>query len=111
MNLDGFFQISERGSTARREVIAGLTTFLAMAYILFVNPSILTGGFELALSNALHVPLGQLESSPTYGPLIESVRLGFTIATRLRRASRLWSWLSTRVCPSPWLPVWAKTPS
>jgi len=83
MNLDGFFQISERGSTARREVIAGLTTFLAMAYILFVNPSILTGGFELALSNALHVPLGQLESSPTYGPLIESVRLGFTIATAL----------------------------
>ncbi|MEL9990749.1 MAG: NCS2 family permease [Thermoproteus sp.] len=82
MSLDRFFQISERGSTARREVVAGLTTFLAMAYILFVNPSILTGGFELALSHALNMPMSQLASSQ-YGPLIESVRLGFTVATAL----------------------------
>lgn len=82
MDLDGFFQISERGSTVRREVVAGLTTFLAMAYILFVNPSILTGGFELALSHALNIPASQLANSQ-YGPLIESVRLGFTVATAL----------------------------
>ena len=31
--LDKFFKISERGSTVRTEIIAGLTTFFAMAYI------------------------------------------------------------------------------
>jgi AGZA family xanthine/uracil permease-like MFS transporter len=39
--LDGYFRITERGSTLRIEVIAGLATWLTMAYILFVNPSIL----------------------------------------------------------------------
>lgn len=39
--LDGYFAISERGSTLGTEVRAGLATFLTMAYILFVNPQIL----------------------------------------------------------------------
>jgi AGZA family xanthine/uracil permease-like MFS transporter len=39
--LDGYFRISERGSTVRTEVIAGFATWLTMAYILFVNPQIL----------------------------------------------------------------------
>jgi len=39
--LDRFFKLSERGSEPRTEGIAGLTTFLAMAYIVFVNPLIL----------------------------------------------------------------------
>jgi adenine/guanine/hypoxanthine permease len=39
--LDRFFRISERGSTVRTELIAGLATWLTMAYILFVNPQIL----------------------------------------------------------------------
>lgn len=41
--LDGFFKVSERGSRFSTEVIAGITTFLAMAYILVVNPSTITG--------------------------------------------------------------------
>ncbi len=41
--LDRYFHISERGSTVRTEVIAGLATFLTMAYILFVNPAIIGG--------------------------------------------------------------------
>ncbi len=40
--LDGYFGITERGSTPRIEVMAGLTTFMTMAYILFLNPSILS---------------------------------------------------------------------
>ncbi|MCB1478537.1 MAG: NCS2 family permease [Tepidamorphaceae bacterium] len=40
--LDGFFGISAAGSSIRTEVIAGLTTFLTMAYIVFVNPQILS---------------------------------------------------------------------
>jgi len=35
------FKLREHGTTVRTELIAGLTTFLTMAYIIFVNPSIL----------------------------------------------------------------------
>lgn len=39
--LDKYFKLGEHGTTVRTEVLAGLTTFLTMAYIMFVNPSIL----------------------------------------------------------------------
>ncbi|MBE6918251.1 MAG: NCS2 family permease [Ruminococcaceae bacterium] len=35
--MDKFFRVTEKGSTIRREFTAGLTTFMAMAYILMVN--------------------------------------------------------------------------
>ncbi len=41
--MDKFFKISERGSTVRTEIIAGLTTFFAMAYIIVVNPNQIVG--------------------------------------------------------------------
>ena len=37
--MEKFFKIKERGSTIRTEIFAGLTTFFAMAYIIFVNPN------------------------------------------------------------------------
>ncbi|MDR1782525.1 MAG: NCS2 family permease [Bacilli bacterium] len=40
--MDKFFKISERKSTVSREIIAGVTVFLSMCYILFVNPTILS---------------------------------------------------------------------
>jgi adenine/guanine/hypoxanthine permease len=39
--LGDFFKFSERGTNLRMEIIAGLTTFMTMAYIVFVNPAIL----------------------------------------------------------------------
>ncbi|WP_332878523.1 NCS2 family permease [Massilia sp. S19_KUP03_FR1] len=39
--LANFFQLPQHGTTVRTELVAGLTTFLTMAYILFVNPTIL----------------------------------------------------------------------
>lgn len=39
--MEKFFKLKENGTTVRTEVIAGITTFLAMAYILAVNPSML----------------------------------------------------------------------
>jgi AGZA family xanthine/uracil permease-like MFS transporter len=45
-SLDRYFHISERGSTVRTEVVAGLATFLTMSYILFVNPSIIAGNAD-----------------------------------------------------------------
>lgn len=37
--MDKFFKITERGSNFRKEIVGGLTTFFAMAYIIFVNPA------------------------------------------------------------------------
>lgn len=44
--MDKFFKITEHGSTVKTEIIAGLTTFFAMAYIVFVNPNQVTGFTE-----------------------------------------------------------------
>ncbi|WP_204487340.1 NCS2 family permease [Caldicoprobacter guelmensis] len=40
--MDRFFKISENGSKVSTEILAGLTTFFAMSYIIFVNPAILS---------------------------------------------------------------------
>ena len=41
--MDKFFKISERGSNVKTEIIAGLTTFFAMAYIVATNPNQVVG--------------------------------------------------------------------
>ncbi|MGE0733356.1 MAG: NCS2 family permease [Alphaproteobacteria bacterium] len=41
--FERLFHIEARGSSVRTEIIAGISTFLTMAYIIFVNPSILAG--------------------------------------------------------------------
>jgi AGZA family xanthine/uracil permease-like MFS transporter len=58
--LDGYFHLRERGTDVRTEVIAGLATWLTMAYILVVNPLTLTGlpdvnGTELAFDQVVTV--------------------------------------------------------
>ena len=51
--LDSYFKLTERGTSVGTEVRAGLTTFLVMAYIIFVNPSILgEAGFDAAAVGA-----------------------------------------------------------
>ena len=40
--LDKLFKLKENGTTVRTEILAGLTTFFAMSYILFVNPAMLS---------------------------------------------------------------------
>jgi AGZA family xanthine/uracil permease-like MFS transporter len=40
--LDRFFGIQEAGSTVRREIIGGITTFATMSYIVFVQPTVLS---------------------------------------------------------------------
>ena len=39
--LDSYFQLAKNGTSIRTETIAGITTFLTMVYIIFVNPQIL----------------------------------------------------------------------
>ncbi|MDF4536495.1 NCS2 family permease, partial [Vibrio parahaemolyticus] len=40
--LEKLFKLSEYGTNVRTEILAGVTTFLTMAYIIFVNPAILS---------------------------------------------------------------------
>jgi AGZA family xanthine/uracil permease-like MFS transporter len=48
-SIDRYFQIAARGSTQRREVVAGVTTFLAMVYSVFVVPGMLgQAGFDVS---------------------------------------------------------------
>ena len=59
--LDNFFKLSENGTDFKTEIAAGITTFLAMAYILGVNPVVLSDGgmpaagvfFATAVSSAI----------------------------------------------------------
>lgn len=51
--MDKFFKISERGSTVKTEIVAGLTTFFAMAYIVITNPNQIT-------SFSTDGPMGQI---------------------------------------------------
>jgi adenine/guanine/hypoxanthine permease len=44
--LDRFFKISERGSTLEREIRGGVVTFFTMAYIIVLNPIILSSGVD-----------------------------------------------------------------
>jgi AGZA family xanthine/uracil permease-like MFS transporter len=44
-----YFKIRERKTTIRTEIIAGITTFMTMAYIIFVNPAILSAGGETGI--------------------------------------------------------------
>jgi len=66
----------------RTEVLAGITTFLTMAYILFVNPAIVGTGFELALEHAI----GSDVLAPQYQELIYTVKLGIAAGTAIAAA-------------------------
>ncbi len=62
--MDKYFKITERNSTVKKEVIAGITTFLSMAYILIVNPTTLAqAGMDLGAvftATALSAIIGTL---------------------------------------------------
>ncbi|NJN92483.1 MAG: NCS2 family permease [Leptolyngbyaceae cyanobacterium SL_5_14] len=64
-----FFKFDELGTTLRTEVIAGITTFVTMAYILVVNPGI--------LSNAIFLQ----ESGDLFGELVIATAISSAIAT------------------------------
>jgi adenine/guanine/hypoxanthine permease len=50
-----FFKLKENRTTAGREIVAGIVTFMAMAYIIFVNPKILSAAMGAELFPALVV--------------------------------------------------------
>lgn len=65
--MEKFFKFGERGSSAGQELRAGLTTFLAMAYIIAVNPSLLA---------AAGVPMSAAVTSTCVGAGIMTIFMG-----------------------------------
>ena len=61
--LEKKFKLKEHNTTVKTEVIAGITTFMTMAYILAVNPSVLSAAGMEQQSFLQHVLLLLLEQS------------------------------------------------
>lgn len=76
--MDKFFKISERGSTVGNEVIGGLTTFLAMAYIIAVNPTFL---------QAAGIPFNAALTATCFGAAIMTAAMGLIANRPLALAS------------------------
>ena len=89
--IERLFQLSDHGTDVRTEMLAGLTTFLTMAYIIFVQPAVLST---------------DLAGKPTgldFGAVL--------LATCLASALASIFMASTRATRSRWLPGWARTSS
>src|SRR5678815_3295335 len=96
--LDAMFDLTARGTTIRREILAGATTFVTMAYVLFVNPQILAAAAgperlgALLTSTALvaavmTVAMGVVANLPL--ALAPGMGLNAVVAFQLVSASRL----------------------
>lgn len=70
--MDKFFKISERGSSVGTEVMAGLTTFLTMAYIIAVNPAMLS---------VAGIPFNAALTATCFGAAVMTIAMGL-IANR-----------------------------
>ncbi|MBO1902210.1 NCS2 family permease [Leucobacter weissii] len=66
--LDRYFEITERGSTFGREVRGGLVTFVTMAYIVILNPIILSSGVDVE-GNQLAFPALSAVTALTAGAM------------------------------------------
>ncbi|ARQ71396.1 NCS2 family permease [Streptomyces marincola] len=84
--LDAFFQISARGSTLGREVRGGLATFFTMAYILVLNPVILSGATDI---NGDQLSVEQLVTVTALVAAVMTVLMGVTANLPLALAAGL----------------------
>jgi len=75
--LERYFKLGERHTTARTEVLAGFTTFLTMAYIVLVNPSIL---------GQAGMPVASVAAATCFAAGIASVMMGLIANTPLALA-------------------------
>ena len=67
--LDGFFKLNERGTSVGIEVRAGVTTFLVMAYIIFLNPLILSNMFPEGPDRDAFIPAASAATALLAGVL------------------------------------------
>ncbi|GAA4947243.1 NCS2 family permease [Nonomuraea thailandensis] len=72
--LDRFFELTGRGTTVGREVRGGLTTFMAMAYIILLNPIILAGARDVT---GARLTIGELTTSTALAAAITTLLMAF----------------------------------
>lgn len=72
--LDRYFRISQRGSTVGREVRGGITTFMAMAYIILLNPIILSGAKDVT---GAQLSVSQLITATALAAAATTIVMGF----------------------------------
>ncbi len=77
--MEKFFKLKENGTTVRTEIIAGVTTFMAMAYILMVNPGMFS---ELGV-----VSYGAIYIATAVSAVIGSMLIGLLANLPLAQAS------------------------
>ncbi|AXK34632.1 NCS2 family permease [Streptomyces armeniacus] len=70
--LDRYFHISDRGSTVAREVRGGITTFMAMCYIILLNPVILS----VPDATGAHLDAGQLTTATAFAAAVTTLAMG-----------------------------------
>ena len=79
-----YFEFEQLGTNFRRECLAGLTTFLAMAYILFVNPAVLSlsdvGGEAAALGMPRDAVFTATALAAAFGCLLMGIVARYPIA-------------------------------
>lgn len=72
--LDRLFELSGRGSNVGREVRGGVTTFVAMAYIILLNPIILAGAQDVT---GARLSIGELTTSTALAAAISTLLMAF----------------------------------
>ena len=75
--MEKFFKLRENGTTASREVLAGLTTFLTMAYILAVNPDMLSGR-SAGVEAIVGMPWGGIFTATALSAAIATIVMAFS---------------------------------
>ena len=83
--FEKLFHLSENKTSVKTELIAGLTTFMTMAYIIALNPNLLTG----------------------FGAEGQDLWTGVFLATCIASAIGMLAMAFLPTSPSPWPPVWA----
>ena len=84
--MEKFFGLKKHGTTVRTEILAGLTTFMAMAYILMVNANMFANPFSDG-TNVLGVSYGAIYIATAISAVIGSVLIGLLSNLPLAQAS------------------------
>ncbi|KYG29066.1 NCS2 family permease [Priestia endophytica] len=71
-----YFEFDKLRTTFRTETLAGFTTFLSMAYILFVNPSILSLADTEGLPDSMHMDQGAIFTATALAAAFGSIMMG-----------------------------------
>ena len=84
--MEKFFKLKENGTTVKTEFLAGLTTFMAMAYILMVNAGMFSNPFDDG-TNVLGVSYGAIYIATAISAIFGTVLIGLLANLPLAQAS------------------------